>query len=647
MPTALTGSLGWTGIHPVQLGGPPLVSTFDQTLPTEAKPLIAHAYLSDGVTAQGTFSVLNRPPIKVTLANGGPESITLEVATRSPAPIYGQTLYGSTTYGGAAIVHGAVIRLSEQGGDGRFIYSGVVESLPDIIGPSGTSHQIVLAPFAMELGRCFAQVNYTELTDVAQMARDAFATTQHCSCDQVSVPPSTGIGGMGDFQNRPAQELLDTARAIAGPFWFWHVDVDGRGWFQPMGSAASYTLSRGPDYESRTSNGGDISDRKNKVVSVGGVTVAGPNATATYDGASQTLIGVRALNPPLEIPGVSDQATLQAITTSVGLTLDRTWQRVQIRALPSVGQRIHGSRPGGALLRYFEPAVGSLAESETGSGGYTGPFIVQSVEADGLYQAIEAGDVPITDQRDVDALVQALISRRAAYAVQVTPAALNLPGQKLTGSFVSGTGQLTSAGQPASQWALSPTEFSVADPGGIVRAEMGNLGAIGISPAQWGFRANDASGNPIFDSQGLIKVATLLGAESLGHVTQFGSGTGWAVIQSMTGTGINFTLLRAANLLVVSRTSVLMTGGADNYPSLYHAIWSQGGTFSSRQLAGTVEPAHGVNHFVTLVSFVVGVAAGSWQFRQEFALDSGTTQIEFGGGAIGIQPTADVILLGS
>lgn len=187
---------------------------------------------------------------------------------------------------------------------------------------------------------------------------------------------------------------------------------------------------------------------------------------------------------------------------------------------------------------------------------------------------------------------------------------------------------------------------AVTDAAGVVRAEIGNLAARGISPAQYGFRANDSGGNPIFDSLGVIGAATLLGSEDLGHVTQGGSGTGFGTIQSMTGTGVNFTLSRQGNLLLLSRVSVLMTGGVQNYCALYHAIWTQGGALVSRQQVGTVEPAQGVNHFVTLLSVFSGVSAGSLQFREEFALDAGTTTVEFGGGATGISPHGYVIQLG-
>jgi hypothetical protein len=647
--TAFTGSLGWTGLHPVQLGGPPLVSTWDRPLATAALPLIAHAYENDGVTPLGTFTVLNRPSIKATLANGGLDQVTLDLATSRVGALYGQGVYGQAVYGG--LTQGNVIRLTEDGGPWPgFIYSGIVESFPDARSAGGTSHQIVLTPFGAELTRVATQLLYAEPVDIVQAIRDAVALTQHCSCDQVSVPVSTGIplvstsGGAVDFRGQTVNQVLDTCRSIAGPTWYWYCDELGRIWFQPQGSAAVYTLMGGQHYQERVTNGGDIQDRKNRVPAVGGVPVGGSaNVQAVVDGASQATIGVRTLDPPIQAPGITDQATLTAIANGILATLDQTWTRVALKALPTFARRVHGSQPGGAMVRYWEPARNALPES-AGGAGYVGPFIGQSVDYDGLYQQIEAGSIPVTNQTDIDNMVKQWAQRSAAIALINTAASLNLQ-QTLTGSFQSSPGVLVGT-TPAALWQLTQTEFSATDPNAIVRAEMGNLPARGVSPAQWGFRANDPNGNPIFDSLGDIGAASELGSEALGHVTQGGSGTGFATIQSMTGTGINFTLVRAGNILVLTRVSVLMTGGVQNYCSLYHAIWTQGGSLVSRQQVGTVEPAQGVNHFVTLASWFISLGAGSYQFREEFALDAGTTTVEFGGGATGIQPTAIVVQLG-
>src|SRR5262249_31458072 len=43
---------------------------------------------------------------------------------------------------------------------------------------------------------------------------------------------------------------------------------------------------------------------------------------------------------------------------------------------------------------------------------------------------------------------------------------------------------------------------AVTDASGVVRVELGNLAANGISPAQFGLRVNNAAGNPILDNIG-------------------------------------------------------------------------------------------------------------------------------------------------
>jgi hypothetical protein len=65
----------------------------------------------------------------------------------------------------------------------------------------------------------------------------------------------------------------------------------------------------------------------------------------------------------------------------------------------------------------------------------------------------------------------------------------------------------------ASQAGTSPL-ITVTDTAGIRRVEMGFLAANGISPQQYGLRANDSSGAPIFDSLGIIQALKILGTSS-------------------------------------------------------------------------------------------------------------------------------------
>lgn len=109
--------------------------------------------------------------------------------------------------------------------------------------------------------------------------------------------------------------------------------------------------------------------------------------------------------------------------------------------------------------------------------------------------------------------------------------------------------------QPGSMWANyqntgpgSGPYSAVTDPNNVVRAEWGNLAANGVSPAQYGFRANDATGAPIFDSQGLIAVLVHLG---------FGISTGGTTTSAtpavLTGTPVTFSLARQSRVFYVIR----------------------------------------------------------------------------------------------
>lgn len=569
--TAFTGQSGLAGASQLgllQMGGPVYAQSYDRTLPASARPLLGHAYGNDGVTPVTTFSPLNRPTLTATTANGGFNQILLNLA----APL-------------SNVVQGNIVRLSEQGGDGSFIYSGIVEDIPDSIRPDGVDHQLLLSPPAYELDDTYTQLNYTAPVDIAQMARDAIALTLHLSCDQTSVPAFTGIlaatTGALDFRNQSAKQVLDTARSIAGPTWFWYVDELFRVWLQPMGSGAVYTIPRS-QYEERT-KAASIQNRKNRVDVVGGVPVGGSlNLKATVnDTVSQALIGIRALHPPINLPHITEQASISAIASNVLTVLNRIWNRVHLKLVPTYARRIHGSWPGGAMIRYWEPGKSPLQESAQGIGNYSNAFIAQSVENDGLYQKVVAGDIPVTSQTDIQNMVNGLVARGTAVSFQITPQALNRSQQVMTGSVVSGTATVN--GAPSAQWQLTPTEFEAIDTAAVVRAEMGNLAANGVSPAQWGFRASDASGVPIFDSLGLIKAATLIGSGGVNWTLTTVTGVGGAAGISGVGGEVtlstaSFSLTRTSSVLlmaVCSAYKVTTAGAIGLYAPIYIRVTGQ------------------------------------------------------------------------
>lgn len=87
---------------------------------------------------------------------------------------------------------------------------------------------------------------------------------------------------------------------------------------------------------------------------------------------------------------------------------------------------------------------------------------------------------------------------------------------------------------------------TVYDTSNTIRAQMGNLAANGISPAQYGFRANDANGVPLFDSLGLINTMVLL--------VRGGSGVGQNITSTtpvlLTSSNVSFTLTRATSVFL-------------------------------------------------------------------------------------------------
>jgi hypothetical protein len=606
VPTALTGSLGWTGAHPVQLGGPPLVNMYAKTIPAQATPFIAHAYQNDGVTFIKTLGPLsNRPPMKATLTNGGYDQVTIELPAKP-----------------TGITQGNIVRLTQQGGDGGIVYTGIVEALPDTIGQR-TLHQVILSPLGFELDDTYTQLVYSTPTDIATVVVQAVDLTQHCSCDQVSVPPTTGIllatsvTGQVDFRNQTVKQVIDTCRSIAGPTWYWHVDELGRVWFQYQGSGSVYTITR-RQYEERISDGGSIQQLRNQVVAVGGVPVGGStNISATYNGSSQSSYGIRSLNPPLSIPNITDAPTLALIAANVGAVLDRVKTAVKLTVREGYGIKIHAAQPGGPTLRFWEPAADSLVESGAGSGAFSGPYIAQAIEWDGTTQKVAGGDVPVISQSDVDNLVKSLVSRAAANSVQVTAAALNLNQQVLTGTVVSGTGTATSPAsitRPAALWSLDINALQAFDSTGQVRVQLGNLAALGGSTAGWKFRGVDASGNPVFDSDQVFGDRVM---KSLGIVNAPTASFTTVANVVVPSSSLAFTLTRPANVYIpfLATGRVATNNGNVGFISCELVGVASSGNENFGVLANFAQTSSGW-------LFVTGLAAGSYTARLNGAINN-------------------------
>lgn len=133
-----------------------------------------------------------------------------------------------------------------------------------------------------------------------------------------------------------------------------------------------------------------------------------------------------------------------------------------------------------------------------------------------------------------------------AGAVAIERELIVLPGPTLSGNTVMQAGQ--SAGQGGGI-------LQVVDQSLVTRAQFGNLPAYtdphGIfSPAEYGIRVMDASGNLIFDPQGLVGVVHLIAANVSGGGTYTGPFT-----NGLLPTTTTFTLSRRSHLMTFYRAS--------------------------------------------------------------------------------------------
>jgi hypothetical protein len=382
------------------------------TMPTSARPWMAHLYNNDWSFRASLGAIIGqRPKLRQTL-NSGFQPVTIELPTLN-----------------TTIQPGNLIVITEQGGNatgtapaGFPVIGGTIEQVPDTLQVSGWKHEITITPFVAELGDAYLNKNYSTATDVAQMVRDAVDQTNHLRYTPTSVP-TTGITATYNFSYAPCLEVIDHARLIAGVQWSWFVDAIGVVWFQPINTntPAMFTV-KPPDIGSFQTNGGDISGLKNFVIVVGGIpNGASSPATATYTNpTSRTNYGLRTVQPPIAVPGVTDQPTLNNIAATVGGIYDRVINRVTIE-LPAYANRILLGQPGGATMRYFSPSRYPLAESETGTGTYSANYVVLDVETDGIQQKVTIGDVPPATTSDISYQVERLVARTGGTGGLVQP----------------------------------------------------------------------------------------------------------------------------------------------------------------------------------------------------------------------------------
>jgi hypothetical protein len=520
---------------------------------------MAHLYNNDWSFRASLGAIIGqRPKLRQTL-NSGFQPVSIELPTLN-----------------TTIQPGNLIVITEQGGNatgtapaGFPVIGGTIEQVPDTLQVSGWKHEITITPFVAELGDAYLNKNYSTATDVAQMVRDAVDQTNHLRYTPTSVP-TTGITATYNFSYAPCLEVIDHARLIAGVQWSWFVDAIGVVWFQPINTntPAMFTV-KPPDIGSFQTNGGDISGLKNFVIVVGGIpNGASSPATATYTNpTSKTNYGLRTVQPPIAVPGVTDQPTLNNIAATVGGIYDRVINRVTIE-LPAYANRILLGQPGGATMRYFSPSKYPLAESETGTGTYSANYVVLNVETDGIQQTVTIGDVPPATTSDVTYQVERLVARTGGTGGLVQP------------PFVSGGANILNAAGKIQNSATT----TLADGTGIVS------GAI----------------IPLVVNQTAINLSI------------FTSGTALATVNS-----VSFTLSRAANVWTfttgtISRTDVnagtfTCTYGMQMdgiYPSAFGSSPTLWGDVTSATMAAALNNG-ALTVPVTFVTVWLGVPAGS------------------------------------
>jgi hypothetical protein len=603
-PTVV-GEMGFygTGGSTIGLGGPPYTNTIPVPLmPVQSLPYVAHCFTNAGVF-KSSFSVLNRPAFTMTL-NGGFNQITLEVPGVKPT---------------TSVNLGDWVRLSQQGGDGTIVYSGIVEDLPDTISSTATVHQILLTPLNSELSDRFFSAVYAIPTDVAQIVRDALSQTNHLSWNWVTIPntgvllPAAGLDVV-TFTQSTVQDVLNTALLMAGPTYSFFSDAIGQVYFQPTGSSADYTITLN-QYQDRVRNS-SIKELRNYILVIGGVPAGNsvPTTGLYSNTTSQTNYGVRTMDPPPYFPVVTDTTTLQNMANSLGGIFDHSKNTVTF-TLNNFPQRIVPGQIGAATARYWEPNVYPLPESEAGTGAYIGPYIVLSVEVDAPVQKLTIGDFPYNLTDDWSWLFERLLQRQAAQI-------LVIPAPTLSGSTVMSQG--TGAG-------ISGGLLQIVDKNNIVRVALGSLPPYGdpsgvFSPPEYGIRLLDPLGNIIFDPAGVVGPITELGANGQGPGQTVSATSYTPTTPAIT---FNFTLNRQVQCQFFGGVSChIQTGAGLNYNRI--AIYDSGSNliaFTGDAKINSPNPTLTSSSFSlwTGVGSVVAIGPGTYTARIETKVDSGTT----------------------
>lgn len=177
--------------------------------------------------------------------------------------------------------------------------------------------------------------------------------------------------------------------------------------------------------------------------------------------------------------------------------------------------------------------------------------------------------------------------------------------------------------------------FKVIDSAGVVRAELGDLAASGVSTAGYKIRASDAGNVPLFDSDGLISVMQQPSPAAVwaGGTVVLPAGTlgNWTMIP---GSSVAFTLMRPTVMFIVATYTAQLTSGVLNLASAGITLNGTNPHAESSLAAYDTQGGARANGTILLSDTL---AAGSWtaQLCASVAVGAPTATLDSFGGAGG------------
>ena len=404
-----------------------------------ARPLLAHLYTNGWIYGQNNNPrfkkmlgpIVNYPVMKYGVNYG-----------HSPMDLWLPALDSAAN----APVRGDIVTLTEQGGDGTVIYTGIIEDLPENLSTSKSEWGLTLQPLSVELGYTPFTVNYS-LVDPAVMVRAAVTATKNLTWTAATIP-LTGLVRSYDFSftGTSLKVLEETIKMGSNLQYF--VDEVGQVYFGTSQTLnPTYTVKRGQDYDVFKGRA-SISKLCNYVVCIGGVAPGTKDSIAcVYDGGTlipctsatipapnfclTSAYGCKARMPHYRFPKLLDQTTLNNMAATIGAQLNRPQTKIEL-TLRGFPQRIQITSYQGATMRYWEPSsTEGMDVAKKGKGTYSPTYLVSDVEVHGTVQKVLLTDIVTSDdqlQYSIDKMLEDLAAQ-AGTSIQNNSVGIITPGQ--------------------------------------------------------------------------------------------------------------------------------------------------------------------------------------------------------------------------